>query len=103
MLRSTKDLQNYAIGATDGHIGHVKDFYFDDAAWTVSRAQAVDENWFGPLSPHFANRIGDVIAAARGTSGVIRSVAESFLSGLIGQHGSLTPAEQLVPLLITRT
>jgi hypothetical protein len=74
-----------------------------DAAWTVSRDQAVDDNWFGPLSPHFANRIGDVIAAARGTSGVIRSVAESFLSGLIGQHGSLTPAEQLVPLLITRT
>ena len=35
MLRSTKDLENYAIGATDGGIGHVKDFYFDDAAWTV--------------------------------------------------------------------
>ena len=35
MLRSTKDLENYAIGATDGHIGHVKDFYFDDTAWAV--------------------------------------------------------------------
>jgi hypothetical protein len=73
-----------------------------DAAWTVSREQAVDEGWFGPLSPHFADRIGDVVAAARGTAGVIRSEAEAFLSRLIGQHGSLTSAEQLVPLLVAR-
>ena len=73
-----------------------------DAAWTVSREQAVDEGWFGPLSPHFADRIGDVVAAAQGTAGVIRSRGEPFLSGLIGQHGSLTSAEQLVPLLVAR-
>lgn len=73
-----------------------------DAAWTVSREQAVDEGWFGPLSPQFADRIGDVVAAARGSSGVTRSKAESFLSNLIGQHGSLTSAEQLVPLLVAR-
>jgi hypothetical protein len=35
MLRSIKDLQDYAIGATDGTIGHVKDFYFDDEAWVI--------------------------------------------------------------------
>jgi hypothetical protein len=35
MLRSMKDLENYAIRATDGNIGHVKDFYFDDEAWVV--------------------------------------------------------------------
>ncbi|MEO8037356.1 MAG: PRC-barrel domain-containing protein [Betaproteobacteria bacterium] len=35
MLRSTKDLQNYAIGATDGNVGQVKDFYFDDQAWVI--------------------------------------------------------------------
>ena len=35
MLRSTKDLENYAIGATDGKIGHVKDFYFDDKTWVI--------------------------------------------------------------------
>ncbi len=35
MLRSTQDLEHYAIGATDGDIGHVKDFYFDDDAWVV--------------------------------------------------------------------
>lgn len=35
MLRSLQDLQNYAIGATDGPIGQVKDFYFDDDAWVI--------------------------------------------------------------------
>jgi hypothetical protein len=35
MLRSLSDLEGYAIRATDGLIGHVKDFYFDDEAWVV--------------------------------------------------------------------
>jgi hypothetical protein len=35
MLRSVQDLEGYAIGATDGVIGHVKDIYFDDHNWVV--------------------------------------------------------------------
>src|SRR6185437_9001254 len=35
MLRSTKDLLTYAVSATDGIIGHVQNFYFDDEAWVV--------------------------------------------------------------------
>lgn len=35
MLRNTRDLQGYAIQATDGDIGEVDDFYFDDDDWTV--------------------------------------------------------------------
>jgi hypothetical protein len=35
MLRNLKDLQGYSLRATDGDIGTVKDFYFDDARWTV--------------------------------------------------------------------
>jgi len=35
MLRSMHDLEDYAIHATDGIIGHVKDFYFDDEAWVI--------------------------------------------------------------------
>lgn len=35
MLRNMNDLENYRIRATDGQIGHVKDFYFDDDAWVV--------------------------------------------------------------------
>lgn len=35
MLRNMKDLQGYALQATDGIIGDLKDFYFDDQSWIV--------------------------------------------------------------------
>ena len=30
-----KDMEGYSIGATDGIIGQVEDFYFDDEAWVI--------------------------------------------------------------------
>ncbi len=33
-LRSMKELEGYAIRATDGTIGHVRDFYFDES-WVI--------------------------------------------------------------------
>ena len=45
MLRNTKDLENYAIGATDGHIGHVKDFLFDDDLWVVRYLVVYTGSW----------------------------------------------------------
>lgn len=35
MLRSISDLENYAISAVDGTIGHVKDLFFDDETWGI--------------------------------------------------------------------
>ena len=35
MLRNTTDLEDYTLGATDGPIGKVKDFYFDDETWVI--------------------------------------------------------------------
>src|ERR1039458_8685146 len=35
MLRSIKELEGYAVGATEGAFGHVEDFYFDDKAWVI--------------------------------------------------------------------
>ena len=35
MLRSVKEMEGYAVSATDGVIGHVKDFYLDDEAWVI--------------------------------------------------------------------
>lgn len=45
MLHRLKDLKGYKIGATDGIIGHVKDFYFDDQAWVI-RYLVVETDWF---------------------------------------------------------
>lgn len=35
MLRSINDLKNYSIVASDGSVGDVKDFLFDDLAWVI--------------------------------------------------------------------
>ncbi len=35
MLREVKSLIGFTMGATDGEIGHVRDFYFDDEAWVI--------------------------------------------------------------------
>jgi hypothetical protein len=72
-----------------------------DGAWVVPGEQAVADGWFGlPVAPHARDRIGDVVVAASGGTAVIRSRAERFISRMPGQHGSLTPDEQLVPLLL---
>jgi hypothetical protein len=35
MMRSIKQLYGDKLGASDGDIGHVKDFYFDDQNWVI--------------------------------------------------------------------
>jgi PRC-barrel domain len=45
MLRDVKDLRGYAIRATDGVIGHVDDFYFDDEAWTIRYLVVETDRW----------------------------------------------------------
>lgn len=49
MLRNATDLQGYTIHATDGDIGHVDQFFFDDEHWTVRYLVANTGNW---LSGH---------------------------------------------------
>ena len=71
----------------------------DGRAWVVSREKAIADGWFGPVDERFIDRIGDVIAAPCGSWAVVASKAEPKESSLIGMHGSLTSADQLVPLL----
>jgi hypothetical protein len=74
-----------------------------DRAWVLSQEEAIAAGWFGPqVSDAVRERIGDVLAALRGRAGALRRVAEPLESSLIGQHGSLTPAERLVPFLLVR-
>ncbi|MGV0802827.1 alkaline phosphatase family protein, partial [Mycolicibacterium elephantis] len=41
-----------------------------------------------------------LVAAARGSAAMVRRDVEPLESSLIGHHGSLTFAEQMVPLLL---
>jgi Type I phosphodiesterase / nucleotide pyrophosphatase len=68
-------------------------------AWVASREEAVADGWFGPVDPWLAPRIGDVVAAPTGSWAIVATQAEPNLSRLRGMHGSLTTADQLVPLL----
>ena len=72
-----------------------------DRMWVVLREDAIERGWFGPTVTDAArSRIGDVIAAAHGPVGVIQPSVLSIEALLVGHHGSLTPAEQLVPFLV---
>jgi uncharacterized protein YrrD len=35
MLRSLKDMEQYTVGATDGDVGNVVDFFLDDERWVI--------------------------------------------------------------------
>lgn len=59
MLRSQKDFEKCAIGATDGDIGQVKDLYFDDHAWVIRYLIVETGSWLSsrkvlisPISIH---------------------------------------------------
>ncbi|CAN5386635.1 hypothetical protein BH11BAC5_BH11BAC5_23600 [soil metagenome] len=46
MKRNIKNLLGFTIGTTDGEIGKVTDFYFDDRTWTVRYLVVETGNWF---------------------------------------------------------
>jgi hypothetical protein len=72
-----------------------------DRAWVRTREQAIIDGWFGPVEERVRGRIGEVIVAGIGPFVLIDSrTARPQVLALIGQHGSLTAAEQHVPLLI---
>ncbi len=74
-----------------------------ERAWVLSRDEAVEDGWFGLVDPRFAGRIGDVVAAPAGPFAIVATKAERLESSLVGMHGSLTPRDQLVPLLSIST
>jgi hypothetical protein len=72
---------------------------YADVAWVVTRDQVLDEHWFGPtLASPMAARLGDVALVAHAPISFY-DPADSGPFELICRHGSLTPAEVLVPLL----
>lgn len=72
-----------------------------DNAWVVTAEEAIAAGWFGErVSDEIRPRIGDVVAAATGSASMLRRTTEPIESSLVGQHGSLTAAEQRIPLLL---
>jgi hypothetical protein len=69
-------------------------------ACVLLREEAVGRGWFGPVQPSVLPRLGDVMVAARDDHGIFSSVDFAYETTLIGLHGSLTPEEMLIPVLV---
>jgi hypothetical protein len=68
MLRSMQELEKFAISASDGVIGRVKDCYFDDDAWTVRYLVVDTGSWLSsrkvlisPISVSHPNWVGETL------------------------------------------
>jgi sporulation protein YlmC with PRC-barrel domain len=61
MLLSIKQLEGNALGALDGEIGHVKEFYFDDQKWAIRYVVVETGSWLAGrkvlVSPHAFGRL----------------------------------------------
>jgi hypothetical protein len=64
MLHTVKELERYAIHATDGVVGHVRGVYFDDESWVVRYLVVDTGGWFAnrkvlisPMSVTHVNRL----------------------------------------------
>jgi predicted AlkP superfamily pyrophosphatase or phosphodiesterase len=71
-------------------------------AWVVTAEQVIDERWLGPVvSEAAAGRLGDVALVAR-EAVAFDDPTDTGPFVLVSRHGSVTPAEMLVPLLAGR-
>jgi hypothetical protein len=69
-------------------------------AEVLLRDEAVARGWFGEVDATVLPRLGDVVVAARGETVVLSTRDNPYEARLIGMHGSLTPEEMLIPILI---
>ncbi|MHB8294177.1 MAG: alkaline phosphatase family protein [Acidimicrobiales bacterium] len=76
---------------------------YGDRAWVLPTAEVLGRGWLGPpgsaaQAGGAASRLGDVAIVARESVG-FSDPSETGGARLVCRHGSLTPAEMLVPLL----
>jgi len=90
----------HARPGREGALLEAAQAHHSDTAWVVSRDQTVDEGWWGERVTDAARqRLGDVALVAHEPVS-FNDAADSGPFQLIGRHGSLTPAEMYVPLLV---
>ncbi|RKT36959.1 type I phosphodiesterase/nucleotide pyrophosphatase [Microbacterium sp. AG1240] len=69
-------------------------------SWVMTRDEAIDAGLFGPVAEAVRDRIGDVVVAARSAVAYYDDrLADKGAQKMVGQHGSLTAEERVVPLL----
>jgi len=71
-----------------------------DRATVLDRDEVFAKGWFGTVESQVRLRIGDVVVACRDDHAVISMTDFPYENSLVGFHGSLTPDEMLIPILI---
>jgi hypothetical protein len=71
-----------------------------DRALVLTREAAIQRGWFGPVTASVLPRLGDVVVACRDDWGIFSSVDFAYELTLVGLHGSLTPVEMRIPLMV---
>jgi len=69
-------------------------------AEVLLRDEAIARGWFGAVDAGVRPRLGDVVVACTGDTAVLSTSAFPYEAKLIGLHGSLTPAEMLIPIVL---
>ncbi|THG33574.1 alkaline phosphatase family protein [Naasia lichenicola] len=65
----------------------------------LTRDQAIADDWFGPVDPEVAPRIGDILIEARAEIAYYDGGGPSSPRSMVGQHGAWSDKERRVPLL----
>jgi hypothetical protein len=69
-------------------------------ATELTRDEAIERGWFGTVDAQVRLRLGDVVAAAHDDWALMSSKDFPYEMTLIGLHGSLTPREMHIPILV---
>ncbi|QIM18484.1 alkaline phosphatase family protein [Leucobacter coleopterorum] len=69
-------------------------------AWVATRDEAIASGAFGSVATGVADRLGDVIIAARKQVAYYCSHDDPRARAMVGQHGSLSEDERGVPLIL---
>jgi hypothetical protein len=86
-------------GAVDDLVATWTEF-LGDRADVLTRENAIGRGWFGPVDASVLPRLGDVIVASTRDHGIFSTVDFGYEKSLVGLHGSLTPDEMLIPILV---
>ncbi|MCL4490107.1 MAG: alkaline phosphatase family protein [Chloroflexi bacterium] len=104
IMDATGDARAAYLYCRQGHAAAVRDYFaahFPEQFVLLDSQAALDQGLFGSgtLAPEARDRVGDLLALARGDY-----LLDASREGpkLLGRHGSLTPEEMLVPLLAAR-
>jgi Type I phosphodiesterase / nucleotide pyrophosphatase len=90
----------YCVGGAVDSVAAAWRAGLGERAIVLTRDEAIARGWFGEVAAAVRPRLGDVVVASMGGNAVVSTSRFKHESKLIGFHGSLTPDEMLIPLLV---